>query len=99
MSTSAGTAGINPYLLNLYQNPAAAQMTHDGLSMPNLVPFSAAANPQTQVPVSSAAAFAAAAQAAAAAAAAAYHVTPKLKSPSGLIAVSSGRGTDKFSPY
>ena len=99
MSTSAGTAGVNPYLLNLYQNPAAAQMTPDGLSMPNLVPFSAAANPQTQVPVSSAAAFAAAAQAAAAAAAAAYHVTPKLKSPSGLIAVSSGRGTDKFSPY
>ena len=103
MSTSAGTAGVNPYLLNLYQNPAAAQITPDGLSMPNLVPFSAAANPQTQVPtqvpVSSAAAFAAAAQAAAAAAAAAYHVTPKLKSPSGLIAVSSGRGTDKFSPY
>ena len=29
----------------------------------------------------------------------AYQVTPKLKAPSGLIAVSSGRGTDKFSPY
>mgnify|MGYP007045170674 CR=1 FL=1 len=75
MSTSAGTAGVNPYLLNLYQNPAAAQITPDGLSMPNLVPFSAAANPQTQVPtqvpVSSAAAFAAAAQAAAQAAQAA----------------------------
>ena len=28
-----------------------------------------------------------------------YQVTPKLKAPSGLIAVSSGRGTDKFSPY
>lgn len=28
-----------------------------------------------------------------------YHVTPKLKAPPGLIAVSSGRGTDKFSPY
>lgn len=41
----------------------------------------------------------AAAAAAAAAAASAYHVTPKLKSPSGLIAVSSGRGTDKFAPY
>lgn len=33
------------------------------------------------------------------AAAAAYHVSPKLKSPSGLIAVSSGRGADKFAPY
>ena len=29
----------------------------------------------------------------------AYQVTPKLKAPNGLIAVSSGRGTDKFSPY
>jgi hypothetical protein len=28
-----------------------------------------------------------------------YHVTPKLKSPAGLLTVSSGRGTDKFSPY
>jgi hypothetical protein len=28
-----------------------------------------------------------------------YHVTPKLKTPAGLITVSSGRGTDKFSPY
>jgi hypothetical protein len=26
-------------------------------------------------------------------------VTPKLKSPAGLLTVSSGRGTDKFSPY
>lgn len=52
--------------------------------------------PQAVVPASNAAAYAAAA---AAAAAAAYHVTPKLKTPSGLIAVSSGRGTDKFSPY
>ena len=30
---------------------------------------------------------------------ASYHVTPKLKSPSGMLTITSGRGSDKFAPY
>ena len=89
-------------------NPTQTTVPEGGVSLPSgLVPAHAAsaaalaaaqqANTPTQTtmpPVSNAAAFALFSGAAAA-----YHVTPKLKSPSGLIAVSSGRGTDKFSPY
>ena len=28
-----------------------------------------------------------------------YHVTPKLKSPAGMLTITSGRGSDKFAPY
>ena len=30
---------------------------------------------------------------------ASYHVTPKLKSPAGMLTITSGRGSDKFAPY
>ena len=104
---AAAAAAAQAAGLQATGNPTQTTVPEGGVSLPSgLVPAHAAsaalaaaqqASTPTQTtmpPVSNAAAFALFSGAAAA-----YHVTPKLKSPSGLIAVSSGRGTDKFSPY